>query len=221
MLLHVATIALVCSMPLQPFRDSWHLSPEALFLSPNELRVWQTLSSDPERERFKAEYWRRRDTDPATSSNEFQRLIRARIERADREFGVSGTPGSQTDRGRAFVLLGPAAVEKIVQGPLDGAPRLEGGQLVFPRGLQHTRQWHAWVYDRDKNRDLVDLLRRPHVELTFIVDPGVGDALQNQPLFARIREKVARASIVDRKMSPLQECGMDGRPHGVGVHATE
>jgi hypothetical protein len=68
---------------------------------------------------------------------------------------------------------------------------------VFPRGAQLVREWHAWVYDRKKHPDLMAMLRRHELELTFIVDPGVGDELQNEPLFSEVRKMVAKKSIVN------------------------
>lgn len=129
-----------------------------------------------ERERFTAEYWQRRDSNPQTPVNEFLALIQTRIEAADRQFAVAHTAGSRTERGRVFVLLGPAAVERIVTGPLESAPRMEGALVVLPRALD-TREWHVWVYDRESHPDLMKMLGRRDFELSFIVQPGRADEL--------------------------------------------
>lgn len=177
-------------------QEDWSASAAAVFLTTDERRTWKRLSSDDEREQFKAEYWRRRDSNSQTPANEFQALILARIETADRLFAVAQTAGSRTERGRVFVLLGPAAVHRIVSGPLESAPRREGALVVLPRAALDTREWHVWVYDRESQPELMKLLGRRDLELSFIVQPGRADELQRSALLSRIRDEVASASIV-------------------------
>jgi GWxTD domain-containing protein len=186
------------SRPAIEKQPDWSGSAEAVFMTSGEMRTWKQLRSDDERERFKAEYWQRRDTSPQTTANEFQDLIRSRIEVADREFAIADKRGSSTQRGRVFVLLGPAAGGRILAGPLDSSPKMEMGRMVLPRGALDTREWHVWEYNRENNRDLLETIGRRDFELTFIVDRGNRDELESSPLFSRIREKVAAASIVRR-----------------------
>jgi hypothetical protein len=35
-------------------------------------------------------------------------------------------------RGRAFVLLGPAAAERRMSGPVNRNPKMDGGRMVMP-----------------------------------------------------------------------------------------
>ncbi|MCA1559835.1 MAG: GWxTD domain-containing protein [Acidobacteria bacterium] len=195
----LAVIGVVFLMAAQPSSPAdWSASAEAVFMTAGETRTWKTLRSDDERERFKAEYWLQRDTNPQTDANEFQELIRSRIEVADREFAIGDKHGSSTQRGRVFVLLGPAAGGRILAGPLDSSPKMESGRMVLPRGALDTREWHVWVYNREGNRELLETVGRRDFELTFIVDRGNRDHLESGPLFSRIREKVAAASLVRR-----------------------
>jgi len=179
-------------------QEDWAGTAAAVFLTSDERRTWQRLSSDDDREQFKAEYWRRRDSSPQTPVNEFQALIQNRIDAADRQFAIAPTAGSRTARGRVFVLLGPAAVERIVSGPLESAPRMEGALVVLPRAALDAREWHVWVYDRESHSDLMKMLGRRDLELSFIVAPGRADELQSGALLSRVREEVASSSIVLR-----------------------
>lgn len=179
-------------------QDDWAGSAAAVFLTSDERRTWKTLSGDDERERFKTEYWRRRDSNLQTPANEFQALILARIDAADRQFAIAHTAGSRTERGRVFVLLGPAAIVRIVSGPLESAPRMEGTLVVLPRAALDTREWHVWVYARESHPDLMKVLGRRDLELSFIVERGRGDELQSSAVLSRVRDKVASASLVLR-----------------------
>ena len=196
MFLPLAVIVVLCWAPGQPPKPAdWSASAEAVFMTSDETRTWKMLRSDDERERFKTEYWRRRDASPQTAANEFQAVIQSRIELADREFAIGNRRGSSTQRGRVFVLLGPAAGGRIIAGPLDSSPKMENGRMVLPRGALDTREWHVWIYNRESNRDLLDTIGKRDLELTFIVDRGNRDELESSPLFSRIRQKVAAASV--------------------------
>jgi GWxTD domain-containing protein len=199
MFLPLAVIGVLCWAPAQsPKQVDWSASAEAVFMTPDETRTWKMLRSDDERQRFKTEYWRRRDASPQTDANEFQALIQSRIDVADREFAIGDRRGSSTQRGRVFVLLGPAAGGRIIAGPLNSSPKMEMGRLVLPRGALDTREWHVWVYNRETNRDLLETIGRRDFELTFIVDRGNRDELESSLVFSRIRQKVAAASVVQR-----------------------
>ena len=62
---------------------------------------------DSEREKFKEEFWERRDPDPSTKINEFKIEYYDRVELADEIFRSEGIPGYRTDRGRILILFGP------------------------------------------------------------------------------------------------------------------
>jgi GWxTD domain-containing protein len=176
--------------------DEWSASPEAVFLTADERKEWNRLDSAPAREEFKRQYWRRRDPTPETDRNEFEELVRDRIATADTRYALKGTPGSRSERGRVFVLLGPPAAERIVAGPVDSTPTVEFNRLILPRAALDAREWHTWVYDRDKTPDVVRAVGRHVLEIAFVVQPGKRDELQSATLLAAVRRKVAGASVV-------------------------
>ena len=76
-------------------------------LLPEEERIYQSLEDTAEREEFRKIFWARRDPDLETPANEYQvEYEKARAE-ADLRFRAGVTPGSLTDCGRVFILLGP------------------------------------------------------------------------------------------------------------------
>jgi GWxTD domain-containing protein len=62
---------------------------------------------DSEKEKFRQEFWKRRDPDPYTEENEFKVEYFNRIEQANELFRSEARPGWLTDRGRIFILFGP------------------------------------------------------------------------------------------------------------------
>lgn len=60
-----------------------------------------------ERDAFIEEFWKKRDSDPATEVNEFKAEYYKRIEEANHLFSEGGGNGWLEDRGRIYILLGP------------------------------------------------------------------------------------------------------------------
>ena len=179
-------------------RAEWSASAEAAFLTREELAVWKTLRAEEDRERFKGEYWQRRDPTPDTERNEFRETILARIRTADGRFALGKKPGSQTPRGLVFVVLGAPSAERQTLGPLKSSPdMIAPGKMGLPNEAFDTTEWHTWVYDRSTASQLLNILDGPLAEVSFIVEPGRSDRIQNGDMFERWKEKVARRSIVN------------------------
>jgi len=178
--------------------QDWSTSAEAAFLTRDELAVWKTLRSNDDRERFKVAYWQRRDPTPGTDRNEFKETILARIHSADGRFAVGKKHGSETARGRVFVVLGAPSVERQTIGPLSRSPEMIApGRMGLPSTAFETTEWHTWVYDRSTADELLKIIERPSAEISFIVEPGRSDRIESGEVFERWREKVARRSIVN------------------------
>ena len=89
------------------------------------------LSLPPsERAGFIEEFWKRRDLDPSTETNEYKIEYLKRIAEAKHLFPEGGTSGWLTDRGRIYILLGPPEQRE-----------------VYPQGEQNFR-WprELWRY---------------------------------------------------------------------------
>jgi len=72
----------------------------------DEDKVYKSLKEKSDRLEFQQIFWARRDQDLQTAGNEYKNEYeRARAE-ADRLYRVPTMPGSQTDCGRVFILLG-------------------------------------------------------------------------------------------------------------------
>jgi len=84
-------------------------APLAYLTTPDSLSVWNTGLSLAARREFMVRFWGDRDPTPATVRNEAREAFYARIEDANRKYGVGGrtpVPGWRSDRGRIAVRNG-------------------------------------------------------------------------------------------------------------------
>jgi len=73
---------------------------------PDEEKTYKGLKDKADRLEFQKIFWARRDADLATPENEFQtEYVKARAT-ADQTYRLPAQPGSSTDCGRTFILLG-------------------------------------------------------------------------------------------------------------------
>jgi GWxTD domain-containing protein len=89
-------------------------------LTPDEEKTFKSLKDRNDRVEFQKIFWARRDPDLATPENEFQTQYMKDVAEADRLYRVPARPGSTTDCGRAYILLGkPDEVRQEDSGQVD------------------------------------------------------------------------------------------------------
>ena len=86
-------------------------------ITDEERSVFMQLSNDEERDQFIEAFWARRDPTPDTPENEFKEEHYRRIAYANEHF-AAGIPGWKTDRGRIYIMYGPA--DEIESHPSGG-----------------------------------------------------------------------------------------------------
>ena len=156
------------------------LSEEVPYIITNEERAaFKKLSTDDEREAFIENFWERRNPNPGSPENEFKEEYYRRIAYANEHY-ASGIPGWKTDRGRIYIMYGPA--DEIDSHPSGGEyerPASEGG------GNTSTYPFEDWRYryiDGIGNNivlEFVDTTMTGEYHLTM--DPGEKDALLHVP----------------------------------------
>jgi GWxTD domain-containing protein len=98
-----------------------------------------SLKSDTDAKAFIDLFWARRDPTPDTPINELRQQFEDRMAEADKRYSAIKTPGSQTDRGLVYVLLGqPSQIVNRVIPPR--APAGSIGQLQRPINVE------SWIY---------------------------------------------------------------------------
>ena len=94
----VSTLAFAAEIRRGGLLD-WGNSPEAYFLTAEERKQWDTVTTQEAAEKFIAEYWRKH-------GEAFRREVQLRIAAADKHFGLEDVVGSKTEMGRVFMILG-------------------------------------------------------------------------------------------------------------------
>jgi len=74
---------------------------------PEEEKTYRDLKDKNDVAEFQRIFWARRDPDLETPANEYEAEYQKARADADSRYRIAGTPGSQTDCGRVFILLGP------------------------------------------------------------------------------------------------------------------
>ncbi len=76
-------------------------------ITDEERSAFKQLSNDDERDQFIEQFWLRRDPTPDTVENEYKEEHYRRIAYANEHF-AAGIQGWKTDRGRIYIMYGPA-----------------------------------------------------------------------------------------------------------------
>jgi len=109
-------------------------------ITDEERAAFKQLSNDEERDNFIEAFWARRDPTPDTPENEFKEEHYRRIAYANEHF-AAGIPGWKSDRGRIYIMYGPAdEIESHPSGGTYDRPQEEGG------GTTSTYPFEDWRY---------------------------------------------------------------------------
>jgi GWxTD domain-containing protein len=175
----------------------WLNEDVVYIISPDERTAFLRLETNEEREQFIEQFWLRRSTNPDLPDNDFKEEHYRRIAYANEHF-ASGIPGWKTDRGRIYIIWGPA--DEVDSHPTGGTydrPMDEGG------GSTTTYPWELWRYryleglGNNVELEFVDPTGSGEYHLTM--DPGEKDALLHVPgAGLSLMESMGMASKADR-----------------------
>ena len=155
------------------------LSEEVPYIITNEEgAAFKKLTTDDERESFIENFWERRNPTPGAPENEFKEEYYRRIAYANEHY-ASGIPGWKTDRGRIYIMYGPAdEVDDHPSGGNQSAHRPKAGETsTYP-----FEDWRYRYIDGIGNNvilEFVDTTMTGEYHLTM--DPGEKDALLHVP----------------------------------------
>lgn len=163
-----------------PYRK-WLDEDVIYIISPEERHSFLHLATNEEREQFIEAFWQRRNPDPDSPENTFKEEHYRRIAYANEHY-ASGIPGWKTDRGKIYIMWGPA--DEVDSHPTGGnwdRPMDQGG------GSTTTYPWETWRYRHLDGQGLGE-----NVELEFVdptstgeyhltMDPSEKDALLRVP----------------------------------------
>src|SRR5256884_264791 len=164
---------------------------------PDERNAFLQLQTNEEREQFIEQFCPRRSSNPDLPDNDFKEEHYRRIAYANEHY-ASGIPGWKTDRGRMYIMWGPAdEVESHPTGGTYDRPMEEGG------GSTSTYPWETWRWrylegiGENIILEFVDPSGSGEFHLTM--DPSEKDALLHVPgAGLSLMESMGMASKADR-----------------------
>jgi GWxTD domain-containing protein len=161
------------------YLKKWPQEEVPYIIASEEEDAFKKLKTDEERESFIEQFWLRRDPTPDTIDNEYREEYYRRIVTANEKF-TSGIPGWKTDRGKIYIMHGPAdEVETHAMGGTYIREIEEGG------GRTSTFPFERWRYRNIEGMgnniilEFVDTSMSGEYRLTF--DPSEKDALLHVP----------------------------------------
>jgi GWxTD domain-containing protein len=174
------------------------LSEDVIYIiSPEERNAFLQLDTNEEREQFIEQFWLRRSSNPDLPDNDFKEEHYRRIAYANEHY-ASGIPGWKSDRGRMYIMWGPA--DEVDSHPTGGTydrPMEEGG------GSTTTYPWETWRWrylegiGENVILEFVDPSGSGEYHLTM--DPSEKDALLHVPgAGLSLLESMGMASKTDR-----------------------
>jgi GWxTD domain-containing protein len=175
----------------------WLNEDVVYIIAPEERTAFLQLNTSEEREQFIEQFWLRRSGNPDLPENDFKEEHYRRIAYANEHF-ASGIPGWRTDRGRTYIIWGPA--DEVDSHPTGGTydrPMEEGG------GSTSTYPWETWRYrylEGLGNNIIVEFVDPSGSgEYHLTMDPSEKDALLHVPgAGLSMLESMGLASKADR-----------------------
>jgi GWxTD domain-containing protein len=141
---------------------NWLKQDVAYIITDRERVAYKRLGTDEERAEFIKQFWERRNPTPGSATNPFKEEHYRRVAFADSRYTAeSGLSGWKTDRGRIYIMYGPA--DEIESHPGGGSyqrPAVEGGGATVTYPFE---QWkYRWIegigtsviiefFDKDRN----------------------------------------------------------------------
>ncbi len=175
-------------------------------ISDEERKAFKQLSNDEERDQFIEAFWQRRDPTPDTEENEFKEEHYRRIEYANEHF-AAGIPGWKSDRGRIYIMYGPA--DEIDSHPSGGAyerPMEEGGGETSTFPFEDWRYRYLEGIGQEVIIEFVDTCMCGDYHMTL--DRSEKDALLHTPNGgATLYEQMGMASKAQRFNGGLESLG--------------
>src|SRR5580704_4049187 len=157
----------------------WLNEDVAWIITDEERAAFKQLSNDEERDNFIEAFWQRRDPTPDTEENEYKEEHYRRIAYTNEHF-AAGIPGWKTDRGRIYIMYGPA--DEIDAHPSGGTydrPMEEGGGTTSTFPFEDWRYRYLEVIGQEVIIEFVDTCMCGEYHMTL--DRSEKDALLETP----------------------------------------
>ena len=209
----IALLLLAVSMLGADDPLKWNKTPEAYFMTAEEKAAWKNVSSPEDAQRFIDDYRRKR-------GEQFLKDVRTRIDIADKQFKLDKTPGSLTQKGRVYILLGAPTKSRTNRDVNE-----QRGQAVVPgmsgEGISASNILEnkaligtEWVYERE---NLPKELGLSQLKVNFVYDSRRGfESIDNvgnvEPQLIKAAELVSHAYMASANAQMAQRSAQPGSP---------
>ena len=175
-------------------------------ITDEERKAFRNLSNEEEREKFIEAFWDRRNPNPDSEDNEFKDEHYRRIEYANEHF-AAGIPGWKTDRGRIYIVYGPAdEIESHPSGGTYERPIEEGGGETSTYPFEDWRYRYIEGIGQEVIIEFVDTCMCGDFHMT--IDRGEKDALAKVPgAGLTLYEEMGMSTKANRMNSGLETLG--------------
>src|ERR1700750_3052490 len=188
-----------------PYKQ-WLNEDVIYIISPEERQSFLQLATNEEREQFIEQFWLRRSANPDLPDNDFKEEHYRRIAYANEHF-PAGIPGWKTDRGRMYIMYGPAdEIESHPSGGTYERPMEEGGGTTSTYPFEQWRYRYIEGVGQEIIIEFVDTCMCGDYHMT--IDRGEKDALQHVPGAGQtLYEQMGMANRADRFTGGLETLG--------------
>lgn len=189
----VLMTAAVAEAGVSKAAQEWRRGPEKFIMSNEEEKAWKAVNSDAAAAAFIDLFWARRDPTSGTPRNEFREEFLNRVRYSDAAFAEKRNPrGSLTERGQAYILLGPP----------DKGER-ESNSVAGTSGMSSAaaRSVDALVWNWP--REVAESLGVPRITATFIqvINSDMFTRDTKRGTFSNVSEKAILKNILHPEMT--------------------
>ena len=196
---------------LTKFKE-WDRSPEFVYLATDaDKKEWKAVQTDEQAEKFVALFWARRDPDIKTPVNEFKARFDALVAKSDEAFKVGKLRGAMTERGKAFILIGPPKTigrMDIQSGGSAGRPGGSAAGTAITDQLQIDSsgpgamvQGYQFSYEADQLPKWTELKM---LKLNFRTEPAASsESVGESGQLKKLASKAAAVALVNPTLKEL------------------
>ncbi|MDP9193571.1 MAG: GWxTD domain-containing protein [Acidobacteriota bacterium] len=189
----VVMIAGIAEAGISKAAQEWRRGPERFIMSNEEEKAWKAVGTDAAAAAFIDLFWARRDPTAGTPRNEFREEFLRRVQYSNASFVEKRNPrGSLTERGQAYILLGP---------PENGTR--QNMSVAGTSGLSSASARSVDSLFWEWSREVATSLGVPRISATFnqVINSDMYTRDTKRGTFSNVSEKAIAKNIVHPEMN--------------------
>ncbi|MEO8217109.1 MAG: GWxTD domain-containing protein [Acidobacteriota bacterium] len=209
-------LAVVCALlisgiaaaaSITPEQAAWAKGPAQYLMTKHEMDQWKSIKSEEEANRFIDLFWAKRNPDPTKPGNAFRDRFEALVKYADEHFGHQKLPGSMTERGKVFILIGPPS--RVAKTNTETISTVQSGSLKDVEGNlnEDNPPAETWIYETDH---IPAYAGNQELRINFVDQFANGDfkLTNSRTNFTDLFKKSASAAILHPELTAVPQVAM-------------